>query len=158
MITASVESFAVNMPALRELTPRHYDELSLHKAQGYALAPQWNVYLELERKDELVFIALRRDAKLVGYWIGFVHPGLHYSTCLTSVMDIWFIHPDFVHGKAPLVLFNEVERTLTRRGVALSLLGEKLHRPCAGFYSRLGYAPVETFHAKWLAPQAPRMR
>jgi hypothetical protein len=152
MITASVESFASNMPALRELTPSHYDELSLHKAAGFALSPQWHVYLDLERRDELLFVALRRDGALVGYWIGFIRPGLHYSTCLTSVMDIWFIRPEDCVGKAPLVLFRAVENELERRGVALAFLGEKLHRPVGQFYSKLGYEPVETFHAKWLRP------
>lgn len=149
MITAQVESFRENLADLRALTPVHYDKLSLHKGR-HPLSPQWDIYLRREELGELVFVTLRRDGGMIGYWIAFVAPGLHYSTCLTSTMDIWFIHPDHVVGKAPLILIRAVEAEMRRRGVNLWFAGSKDHRPCGPFFERVGFEKVETYYAKWL--------
>ena len=149
MITAQVESFTEQETELRGLIDRHYEELSLHKGR-YPLSPQWHVYREREQRDELVFVTLRRDGQMIGYWITFVTPGLHYSTCLTAIMDIWFVSPDHVRGKAPLVLARAVKRELTRRGVNLWFAGSKNHKPCGPFLERLGFEEVETYYSMWL--------
>lgn len=150
MITAQVEGFRENVEELKTLIPHHYDALSLHKAKGFPLVPDWETYFARERRGELLFVTLRRDGKMIGYWIAFIAPGMHYTTCLTSIMDIWFVHPDHVIGKAPVLLIKTVERELDRRGVKLSFAGSKDHKPCGPFLERLGYERVETTYAKWM--------
>lgn len=150
MITAQVEDFRQNVQELRSLIPAHYDALSLHKEKGFPLSPQWQIYFDREARGELLFVTLRRDGRMIGYWIAFIAPGLHYSTCLTAQMDIWFIHPEHIIGKAPVLLIKAVEHELKRRGVKLSFAGSKDHNPCGPFLERVGYERVETYYAKWL--------
>lgn len=149
MITAQVESFRERVEELQALIPTHYDALSLHKGR-FPLRPQWPVYFEREARGELLFVTLRHDGKMVGYWIAFNAPGLHYETCLTSIMDIWFIHPAHIVGKAPLLLIWTVERELKRRGVNLWFAGSKDHKPCGPLFEKLGFVKVESTYSKWL--------
>lgn len=149
VITAQVESFRERVGELQALIPTHYDALSLHKGR-FPLQPQWPIYFNREAAGELLFMTLRKDGEMIGYWITFVAPGLHYATCLTSQMDIWFMHPAHIIGKAPLILINAVERELRRRGVNLWFAGSKDHKPCGPLFERLGFQKVETFYSKWL--------
>lgn len=137
------------LPELIPLLGTHYQALSLHKGR-HELRPQYHVYLDREDKGELLLVTVRRDGVIVGYWITFVAPGLHYETCLTGTMDIWFIHPEHIVGKVPVLLLKTVERELKRRGVNLWFAGSKDKNPCGPFLERNGFERVETYYAKWL--------
>jgi len=149
VISAQPELLCEALPEIKPLLPLHYEALSLHKDR-HALSPQYEVYLARERNGELSLVTLRHDGALVGYWISFVAPGLHYSTCLTGTMDIWFIAKEYRVGKAPLLLIRAVEKELKRRGVHLWFAGEKLHNPCGRLFKFVDMQPVETYYAKWL--------
>lgn len=150
MITAQVERIADTLPELQRLLPEHYDELSVHKGH-FPLSPRYEVYLERERKGEVLLVTVRRDGVLVGYWITFLGMGLHYSTCLTGTFDIFYIEPAHRRSVAPLLLGRKVKAELQKRGVKLWYAGEKHCRPEAGrLYEKLGMKPVETFYCMWL--------
>lgn len=149
MITASVESFTACIPELKAIIGLHWEKLALDKDK-VPLDPQWNKYIVQESVGELSFIALRDRGKLVGYWITFISPGLHYKTCLTAIMDIWNVLPDYERAGPILTLSRAMQAELKRRGVHRSLVGEKLHKPCGKLYKALGYKPVEMTYAKWM--------
>lgn len=149
MITVQTESFEETLDELRPLLPVHYRELALNQDK-VPLSPQFNVYIERERLGELLFATVRDSASLVGYFIGFIAPGLHYSTCLTCTMDIFYIHPDHRGRRTGLKLFKFVEQELRRRGVQRWFAGEKLHAPCGWLFKFIGMEPVETYWSKWL--------
>ena len=44
------------------------------------LQPQWHIYAEREAAGFIVCATLREGAKLIGYKVGFVAPGLHYES------------------------------------------------------------------------------
>lgn len=147
MITANAESFIERVDELRGLIGVHYDKLALNKDR-VPLAPLWEVYFERERRGELLFVVLRDRGRMVGYWIAFIAPGLHYQTCLTAQMDIWNVLPEYERTRAPLILMRAVEDEYQRRGVNRAFAGEKLHRPCGKLYLKFGYEPVETHYSK----------
>lgn len=149
MMTAQVESFRKTLPEIIPLLDLHYDQLSLHKGR-HELKPRYDIYLAREDAGELMLVTLRRYGCIVGYWITFIAPGLHYQTCLTGQMDIWFIHPAHRVGKAPLILIKAVEKELARRGVHLWFAGEKLHDPCGRLFEMVGMKKVESYYAKWI--------
>lgn len=150
MITAQVESLRDLHRDLGPLLSAHYNLLSLHKKEGIPLRPQWPLYFEQEARGEFVCVILRNEGKIIGYWWGNVAPGKHYDTCLTSIMDIWNIVPEFITTVAPKILFDAVHRELKRRGVRYSMMGEKVHRPCGQLFELYGYKRIETTYAKWL--------
>lgn len=92
MITAHIESFEENLEYLKPLLPIHYRELALNQDK-VPLSPQFDKYAAAEQHGELIFITLRKAGQMVGYFIGFIAPGLHYSTCLTCQMDIFYVLP-----------------------------------------------------------------
>jgi GNAT superfamily N-acetyltransferase len=149
MITCHVESFEERLAELQVLLPLHYRELALNQDK-VPLQPQYHVYIERERAGGLLFVTLRDGGELVGYFIGFIAPGLHYSTCLTCTMDIFYVHPARRSGSAGVRMFRFVESELRRRGVQRWFMGSKIHADASALFKRIGAAPVETYYSKWL--------
>ena len=149
MLTLQVESFTELLGELKPLLPLHWEELALDKDK-VPLDPQFDIYIRREAAGEVMMVTARRDGELVGYFIGFVAPGLHYKTCLTLIMDIFFIRPDARNGFAGVKLFKAVEKEARRRGVQRMIVGSKMHADASVLFERLNYLPVETYFSKWI--------
>ena len=149
MITAHVESFEQSLPYLKPLLPVHYQELALNQDK-VPLSPQFDKYIAAEQCGELLFVVLRDSGQMVGYFIGFIAPGLHYSTCLTCQMDIFYVHPDHRGNGAGFQLFKFVEDQLKKRKVQRMFVGSKMHKDASWLFEKLGYKPVETYYSTWL--------
>ena len=148
-LTTAVESFIKTLDELKPLFELHYDMLALDQDR-VPLDPQYDVYAAHEAAGELSFVALRADGALVGYWVSFVCPALHYAGCKTAQMDMWFIHPGHAGGTAPLRLIRAVEAELRRRSVQRWSATEKLHTPCGRLFEAVGMEKVEATYAKWI--------
>lgn len=149
MITCHIENFEERLPELKVLLPGHYRELALNQDQ-VPLDPQYAVYIERERQGGLLFVTLRDAGELVGYYIGFIAPGLHYRTCLTCTTDIFYLRPDKRKGGAGLRMFQFVESELRRRGVQRWFMGSKVHMDASYLFKLIDAEPVETYYSKWL--------
>lgn len=149
MITASVESLTANLPEIKTLLNLHWEELALNKDK-VPLDPQYWVYEKRDADGEVLHVALRNEGKLIGYFVGFVNPGLHYQTCLTLIMDIFFLHPEYRGHKGGILLFKTVELEAKRRGVDRIYLGSKEHKPVGVLFERLGYDLVERTYSKFI--------
>jgi GNAT superfamily N-acetyltransferase len=149
MITCHVESFEERLDELKVLLPAHYKELAMNQDK-VPLSPRFEVYIEHERAGGLLFVTLRDGGELVGYFIGFIAPGLHYSTCLTCTMDIFYVRQDRRSGTAGVRLFRFVEAELRRRRVQRWTMGSKIHADASALFKRIGAAPIETYYSKWL--------
>ena len=150
MKTCHVESFEDRLEELKVLLPAHYAELALNQDR-VPLSPQYDIYIDRERRGELLFITMRDEGEMIGYFIGFVSPGLHYSTCLTCIMDIFYIHPDKRGGALPGVrLFRFVEVELKRRGVQRWFVGSKCHADASKLFEFLNFQKVEIFYSKMI--------
>lgn len=149
MITCHVESFEQHLEELKVLLPAHYRELALNQDQ-VPLSPIYPIYIERERRGELLFVTLRDAGELVGYFIGFIAPGLHYSTCLTCTMDIFYVRQDRRTSTAGVRMFRFVEGELRRRGVQRWFMGSKVKADASALFKRIGAEPVETYYSKWL--------
>jgi len=149
MITCHVESFEERLDELKALLPLHYRELALNQDK-VPLSPIYSQYIDRERAGGLLFVTLRDAGQLVGYFIGFIAPGLHYSTCLTCTMDIFYVHPDKRTGSAGVRMFRFVETELKRRGVQRWFMGSKIQADASALFKRIGAQPVETYYSKWI--------
>ena len=149
MITCHVESFEDRLEELKVLLPAHYKELAMNQDK-VPLSPRFDVYIEHERAGGLLFVTLRDAGELVGYFIGFIAPGLHYSTCLTCTMDIFYVRQDRRSGSSGVRLFRFVEAELRRRRVQRWTMGSKIHADASALFKRIGAVPIETYHSKWL--------
>ena len=149
MITAQVEDWKSFIQEAQPLLPLHWEELALNKDK-VPLDPQYDVYDARDASGQVLVITLRDTGRLVGYFIGFIAPGLHYKTCLTLTMDIFWTHPDIRGGFAGVKLFRQVEKEAKRRGVDRIFYGSKMHKDASRLFEFLGFDPVETYYSKWI--------
>lgn len=149
MMTCHVESFEDRLDELKVLLPDHYRELAMNQDK-VPLDPRYEVYIESERNGGLLFVTLREAGEMVGYYIGFIAPGLHYKTCLTCLTDIFFVRQDKRGGAAGIRMFRFVEKELRRRGVQRWFSGFKVAHDASALFERLGFDPAEVQYCKWL--------
>lgn len=149
MMTFAPESLTEHLEALKPMFPLHWQELALNK-DHVPLDPQYEVYLERDARGEVLFVSGRENGEIIAYFVGFVAPGLHYRTCLTLTMDIFWVRPDHRGKSAGLRLFSAVENEAKRRGVKRMFMGSKLHKDSGWLFARMGYEPVETYYSKWI--------
>lgn len=148
MITAQVESLTDRLAEMKPLFPLHWEELALNKDK-VPLDPQYDLYLARDARGEVLFVTLRELGELVGYFVGFVAPGLHYRTCLTCTMDIFYVRPDR-RGRCGIKLFRAVEMEAKRRGVQRWFVGSKCHADASWLFEKLGFEKVEVYYSKWI--------
>jgi GNAT superfamily N-acetyltransferase len=149
MLTVQLENFEERLEEFKPLFPLHYEELALNKDK-VPLDPQYDIYLQRERRGELIFATVRELGKPVGYFIGFIAPGLHYKTCLTCIMDIFYVHPEKRGSRCGIKLFKFLEAELKRRGVDRWYVGSKCHADASWLFEFLNFEKVEVFYSKWL--------
>ncbi len=149
MITAQVEGMFDALPEALPMLHQHYEELALNKDR-VPLDPDWDTYRALEEKGAILCVTLRENGRLVGYYTGFVVPDLHYKTCLSLKMDIFWTHPDIRGGTASLRLFRAVEKEAKRRGVQRVFCGSKHHKDASKLFEAMRMDLVETYYTKWI--------
>lgn len=149
MLTAHVESLTERLEDLKPFFPLHWEELALNQKQ-VALDPQYGVYLAKDAAGEVMLVTLRKAGEIVGYFVGFVGPGLHYKSCLTLTMDIFYVVPEHRGDGGGFVLFKAVEAEARRRGVQRMFVGSKMHKDASFLFEKLGYEPVESFYCLWM--------
>jgi GNAT superfamily N-acetyltransferase len=151
MLTAQVESLTEQLAELKPILPIHWEELALDKDK-VPLDPQYGVYLARDAQGEVLFVTLRDGGELMGYFIGFVAPGLHYRTCLTLTMDIFYVVPEHRGKHGGVALFEAVKKEAKRRGVNRWFVGNKEHSKvhAEALFLHLGFEKVETYYSMWL--------
>lgn len=151
-LTAAPEPFAPFLEEVMPLLPAHYAELALDQDK-VPLSPQYDIYLERDRRGEVFCIAMRDAGELVGYLIAFKAPGLHYSTCLTLTTDIFWLRPDHRGKGGGTILFDAVKREAKRQGVQRFFVGSKVHLDASWLFEKLGMTKVETYFSLWLGEE-----
>lgn len=153
MFTTHIESFCKNFSQLEELFYIHYMEISDHRKRGILLSPDYAEYKRIENCGQLLFIALRREGKLVGYSNNFIKRALHYNA-LTVANDLFYVSPeargyDSLGGK---MLISHVISESIRRGVRVITAGHKMAR--AKHMSKLlldcNFEVFEMHYAYWI--------
>ena len=158
MITAHVERLHDTLEELKPMFGPHYAELALNQDK-VSLDPQYDLYLLREQMGEVLLVVLREAGKVVAYFVGFVAPGMHYRTCLTLTMDIFWLCPEYRDGDSleklegqmlAVQLFEEVRAEAKRRGVQRVFYGSKLHKDASQVFEDLGMVEVERYYSAWL--------
>lgn len=137
---------------LEEMFRIHWHDLALNKKK-VALNIDWDQYEHLEQSGGLVTVTVRdpeNEHDIVAYYVGYIHPGLHYKSCITCVTDVFYVHPLWRGEGVGTVLFKGVEDVLRARGVQRWICATKLHKPNGDFMDHMGFKAIETVHAKML--------
>jgi hypothetical protein len=157
MITYTVESLRHCLNELKPLFQPHWEELALDKTR-VPLDPQYPEYLKRDAAGGVLAVIARDQGEIVGYFIGFIAPGLHYQTCLTLTMDIFWLRPEYRDGdsleqiEGEMVaqdLFARVKQEALRRGVQRAFFGSKMHKDVSFLFESLGMREVERYYSAY---------
>lgn len=148
MLTAHVENLTERLEEMKPFFPLHWEELALNQKQ-VPLDPQYDIYLDRDAMGQVLLVTLRKAGAMVGYFVGFIAKGLHYKTCLTLTMDIFYVLPEHRGDGGGFVLFKEVEKEAKRRGVERMFVGSKCHKDASWLFEKLGYEEVERYYSAY---------
>lgn len=146
MIEYREEKLGDFLEEIKPLLPEHYDELSVSKM--FPLAPNYDLYLELQKTGNLVCVTARDSGNLVGYILFIVQPHLHYTTCNTAIDDIYFVKKEYRTGRTGLRLFQKSEEVLKQHNVNRIILSCKIHLDHSKLFEYLGYKNIEKVYDK----------
>lgn len=157
MITSHVELLHHCLEELKPLFDPHWHELGLEQAR-MPLDPDYDEYLRREAAGQVLCVTLRELGRIVGYFVGFIAPGLHYKSTLTLTMDIFWIHPDqratdslssLEEDLLWTQLFETVASEARRRGVKRPYFGSKVHARCAAIFEQMGMNKCDEYFTTW---------
>lgn len=155
MFTTHIEKFCGNFISLLPIFDIHYRELSEHFKQNINLAPDYKRYARIESEDKLIFITLREQGDLVGYFSGFIDTALHYQNCLTLHLDLFYVLPTYrgqrENQNGGVMLLDAVKKEAARRGVRAWTMGRKVRRGkhMEKLLLDAGFEPFEVHYVYW---------
>jgi hypothetical protein len=157
MITVCVERLSECLEELKPLFEPHWQELALNQDK-VPLDPQYEIYLARENLGEVLCVVARDAGTVVAYFVGFVCPGLHYRTCLTLTMDIFWIAPAYRETDSLgaierdmlcTELFDQVKLEALQRGVQRVFYGSKVHKDTGKLFEAMGLVEVDRYYSAW---------
>jgi GNAT superfamily N-acetyltransferase len=149
LLTTAIES--LNLDELKPILPIHYKELSEHLKHDIPLDPDYQKYLAAQQRGELLYVTLRQSGLLVGYFIGLFGPALHYRTCNSLILDIFYVTPEARGNKGGQTLLSAVKKEWIRRHGKVWTMGMKEeHRLfMEPLLKSFGFKPFETHVVLW---------
>ena len=137
MVSFQEERFDKFFADGQELFPQHYAELAMNQDQ-IALELDTARYKEGEEKGALHIATLRDEGKLVGYFVSWLLPHLHYASVLCASTDMYWIKPEY-RTLCGMGLIKFVEICWKEKGVKKAYVSCKAHLDKQGFFEAMGY-------------------
>lgn len=148
MTTYQQETFANWYADAQHLIHQHWAELAMDKGK-IPLSMNVEGYQNLERNGSLVIVTARELGDLIGYYLAFVFPHLHYVDMgLMAFTDAYWVMPDRRYGVG-VNLFIEAERVLKAMGVVKGYLSCKVHQDHSKLFEALGWKLTDLCFTKF---------
>lgn len=149
MITFQRENCAQVIQDIQPLLVQHWEEVANYK-DVIKLNPDFDKYLDLEKKNLLVIITCREDTTLIGYSVFFLYKHIHYQDHLFASNDVLFLIKCARKGRQGIKLIRESERILKTLGVLRLSFHVKPKNDFSPILSRIGYGKEEIIMGKLL--------
>lgn len=149
MVTYQVERYPDVIEEIKPLLHDHWEEIAGYKDQ-FPLNPDYEKYAKLDEMGMCHIVTARDEGIMIGYFVSFVMPHLHYQDCLYAMNDIVFVAKEHRHGSvgAKLIRFAEVE--LAKMGAHRMCLHVKVSNDFGPLLERMGFACTEKNYEKLL--------
>ena len=150
MIAYTRETVARVRADIEPLLAMHYAEIGQRDLDMQA---DWDGYLKAEAEGKLFILTARVNGTLVGYNVMLLINHPHYKGAKVAQNDVIYVTPDYRRGRVGLGLVKYFEAAMRECGF------DKIYyhaKPCNDFgklLERLGYAAVETIHAKFIGEE-----
>ena len=134
-------------PALQELLADHFEEVG--DREFNVLAPQWDHWLDLEKRGILRIWVARADGDFAGYAVWYVdrHPS---SGHVYAWSGPFYLAPEHRTGINGLRLLTGGERDLRESGVERMTLHENIKKPLGPLLDYAGYKLYARHYVKAL--------
>lgn len=134
---------------IQPLIKKHWKEIAIHQDK-IKLNPDYSKYETLSAMGMIRFFTVRDKEKLVGYFVVFVQPHIHYSEHVFAMNDIIYLDPDYRGGKTAFNLINFAESTLANSGVSVLMINMKVHAPFDKLLRGCGFENTEMLYSKYI--------
>lgn len=132
-----------------DLFYNHWEEIALYKDK-IKLNPDWSFYEAIYESGNLGIYTVRKDEKLIGYFIVVAKPHPHYKDNLFAVNDILYLSPEYRKGLVGYKLIKFVEEDLKKMGISVLVVNTKVHKPFDALMERLGFNLIERVYSKYI--------
>ena len=149
-VTFATEPLAKWFFDARPLFPLHYAELAMNQ-EAIKLDLDASRYEELEEKGALHIATVRDNGELVGYFVSFLMPHLHYASAGTmGYCDMFFLRKSHRVGGTGVRLLCFVEKCMKDLGVTKLYWSHKIHFDHSKIFTSLGFQPSDIMYIKLL--------
>ena len=108
-------------------------------------------YEQMDATGMLHIVTGRDGGQLIGYFMAFVFPHLHYcKSGLMSFVDVYYMRPMYRTGGLGLSLFLTAESTLKARGVTKMYGSCKAHQDHTKLFTAMGWKLTDLCFTKWI--------
>jgi GNAT superfamily N-acetyltransferase len=149
MLNVERESFEGNLDDLNTFFPLQWKE-TIYPDGKEQLNPNFEVYIEAEKNNSLIFISLKKDNKLIGYFLGIKYQYPHSKDEYYVLQDSIFIHPDFRGIGGGVKLIKKLEEECKKEGVSRILLCSRAHNNITKLFERMDYNLSEVYYSKYI--------
>ena len=152
-ITFQVERVTDVLDEIKPLLVEHWEEIALYKDQ-FPLNPDYEKYKVLDAAGVAHVVTARADGALIGYYISFIMPHLHYQDCIIAMNDILFIKKEYRHGRVGMKIISFAEQELIKRGVHRMIIHVKTQHDFSPLLVHMGFNETERNWEKLLTRRA----
>jgi len=148
-IVYQVERVTDILDEIKPLLEAHWQEIALYKDQ-FPLNPDYNQYKLLDQAGVVHVVTARNDGDLIGYYISFIMPHLHYQDCIVAMNDVLFIKSEYRKGRAGMKMIAFAEQELKKLGVHRMMIHVNTQHDFSPLLTRMGFTETERNFEKLL--------
>ena len=115
-----------------------------------ALNPDYDKYLDMDNMGLIHTVTVRDDNKLVGYYISFIMPNMHYKDHTYALNDVLFLEESYRKTGTAVGLFTFTEECLKDMGVSVMAIHMKTALPFDSLCEYLNYDYAERLYMKFI--------
>lgn len=150
MIEYNVERMSESLVVeMQEILRMHWKEIAMYK-DVIAFKPDYEAYFLMDAEDRLQIVTVRKDAKIIGYYISFIYVHPHYKDNKFAQNDILFIHPDYRGSTVAYRMFKFAEKELKKIGCSVNTIHMKVEFPFERLCEKLGMDKHEIVYSKYI--------
>ena len=131
------------------LLESHWEEVALNKDK-IQINPDWDAYYTLQEQGKLKVFTARDEGVLVGYFVVFVSPHIHYKDRLFAKNDLIYLTPSHRKGFTGIKLIKFAEGCLKEDGVSVLVVNTKNHKPFHKIMQFLGFTSEDIEYSKYI--------
>ena len=140
------EKFEDIIPELEPLLIDHYHEIARNQ-DFVKLKPNFEQYVNLDRAGCLSTVTVRDEGELVGYFITFILPNMHYQDNVLAMNDVLFLDKRLRGKIVGLKMIKYAQDVLKNKyKVQVLQIGMKLAHDFGPMLERMGYTEIERIY------------